>query len=89
MPDSFDLYRPPDDLPPDIPECVIKLIDALGDYRVWLKSWADGEYDHYEGRWDVEPSRRAAAALGQVDAMIADLKAWELCPDLKRFEKRR
>jgi hypothetical protein len=76
------------DLPPDFPACVIGLIDALGNYRRWLREWAEGVPDRYTGEWEVEPDTRFADALRRVDDMLADLKEWELCSDLSRFKRR-
>ena len=85
--DGFDGWRRDDNLPPDFPECVIDMIDALRNYRRWLKEWADGDPDSYGG-WASEPDPRFAKPLREVEEMLADLEKWELLSNLKDRMKR-
>jgi len=77
---SFRRYR--DDLH-SIPECVLGLIDALSNWRMWLKEWAYGVRDPYTGGWEIEPNETALRELGEVEALLDRLKQWELYPDLR------
>ena len=65
-----------DDAGPDLPECVINLIDALKHYRPWIKEMAEGVPDYAGGGWEVEPIEGAKDDLKKIDAFIEDLEKW-------------
>jgi hypothetical protein len=72
-----------DELPPDFPESVINLFDALRNYRLYVYELAHGSQETSMFAGDIEPNEAMAKHLEKVDVLLAEIKKWELCPNLK------
>jgi hypothetical protein len=66
------IERWPADQPPDFPDCVIALIDALKNYKQWIIDFSD-----------KPPSTEQIKHLADVQNLITYLEGWEVNSQLR------